>query len=364
MKIACTADWHIHQFQDFSKSITVKWDNTCKRFRQNKQGKFMNSRLLNILSGICDIRDYCTQHNIKYILNAGDIFHKRGTISVETFNAAYKVIESFSECGLKLITIAGNHDQVDSSANPSTSIYTLQKLITVVEEPSVIQIEEFNVCCIPYNRNKDSIVKYINEFLKENNSHNNILLAHLGITGAAVGSGMHLMADEYNLKDLRPNDWKYVVLGHYHRPQLLSSNVFYCGTPVQNSFNDELSDTEHQGYNGFYVIDLNESIDFIPIYQPRFITVNNLQDIPSDTLNFFRVKIDSNGIEEVNTEGLSENIRVEIKKNYEEPQRSTIEISDDFQVAVKKYVKEQGFNSPGLEQLGLNILFEAVTGGV
>ena len=36
MKIACTADWHIHAFSDFSKQLSVVWDSEINRFVESK----------------------------------------------------------------------------------------------------------------------------------------------------------------------------------------------------------------------------------------------------------------------------------------------------------------------------------------
>ena len=105
MKIVCTADWHIHQFQDFSKQILVSWDDSTKHYYKSLHGKEMNSRLFNILDGIAQLRDYCRDNGIKYVLNAGDVFHKRGNINVDTFNAAHKIISSFRDCGIEMIFV-------------------------------------------------------------------------------------------------------------------------------------------------------------------------------------------------------------------------------------------------------------------
>ena len=120
MKIIATADWHIHEFSDFSKTLNVVWNN--KRFIELDvpESKPMNSRLFNILNGLCDIRDYAIQHNITKVINAGDVFHKRGSISVTAFNAVHQVLESFHRVGIDMYIIAGNHDQVDSSISPET----------------------------------------------------------------------------------------------------------------------------------------------------------------------------------------------------------------------------------------------------
>lgn len=355
MKIACTADWHIHQFQEFSKQLTVNWDNSCNRFIQTDTGKEMNSRLFSILQGLCDMRDYCVDHNIKYILNAGDTFHKRGNINVDTFNAAFKVIESFKIMGVVLISIAGNHDQVDSSDIPSTSIHTLNTIQTVIEQPTIVSFSGIKVAAVPYSSNKSLILNSINTLQAD------ILMLHCGITGSVVGSGNYIMTDEYTLDELHSDKWKYIVLGHYHKPQLLAENVFYCGTPTQKSFGDEILLGDNHGkdrYNGFYTIDTDvpNSVEFIPIYEPRFITVYDQSDIPN-TKDFFRIKT---------TESTSvqpqDNVRIEVEKEYSKPARSSVSLLDSMTTMVEKYSEENGVDFETFN-LGLTILAEASMDG-
>lgn len=360
MKIACTADWHIHQFQDFSKQMPVRWDYTIQRYVPFSQGKEMNSRLYYILDGICDIRDYCIKNQIKYVLNAGDTFHKRGNINVDTFNAAYQVIETFQKSGISLFSIAGNHDQVDSSDIPSTSIHTLGIIQRVIEQSTKISLDRQQVVAIPYSANKDLIMETLSHYMSSLDTSKSILLMHCGVTGAGVGSGMYAMKDEYSLEDLQPEKWKFVVLGHYHRPQMLANNVFYCGTPVQESFNDELPDSEHKGYNGFYVIDtVSGDIEFVPIYKPRFITLKSPENIEEGNYYRFQVEVsDWDSYDESTKETIQKAARVEITKDYSVAARSSIGLSDDLVTTIKKYSKEQKITSDTLA-VGLQLLLEA-----
>lgn len=364
MKIACTADWHIHEFQDFAKQILVRWDERRQRYVPDTSGKEMNSRLFHILDGICDLRDYCVGHNIYRVLHAGDVFHKRGSITVNTFNAAHRILQTFGSCGLEMIIIAGNHDQVDASTKPDTSIHTLSKSfgIMIVEEPLIHTIsqgdEQISVMCIPYGRSKSHVLLSLQQLKPNLDTRQSILLMHCGVTGGAVGSGMHLMTDDYSLDELYWDKWKYVVLGHYHRPQLLAYNVFYCGTPVQNTFNDELPDDENGGYNGFFVVDTSKRFDveFVPIHQPRFITVDSVVKIEGYSAdNYFRVKAATDSVPEVGG-----NVRVEVEKDYKVDARSSIGLTDTFEEAVKKYHQEN-YNGDygGSLELGLSLLSEA-----
>lgn len=365
MKIACTSDWHIHEFQDFSKQILVKWDERRQRYLPSTIGKEMNSRLFHILDGICDLRDYCVAHKIYHILHAGDVFHKRGSITVNTFNAAHRILQTFGLYGLEIIIIAGNHDQVDASTQPDTSIHTFAKSfgIMVVEEPLIHSFfqsnEQISILCIPYGRNKTQVLNTLQQLKSNLDTRQSILLMHCGITGGAVGSGMHLMTDDYSMDELSCDKWKYVVLGHYHRPQLLAQNTFYCGTPVQNSFNDELPDNEHGGYNGFFVVDTEKQFDinFIPIHQPRFITVSAIEDVSNyPQENYFRVKTTDI---DVATEG-TENVRVEVTKQYDVETRSSITLTDTYEEAVRKYHQENYTGDYGGNlELGMSLLSKA-----
>lgn len=370
MKIACTADWHIHAFSDFSRQVQVIWDEGIGRFVESdsESAKELNSRLLNILDGICDLRDYCVENDISVVLNAGDVFHKRGSINVDTFNAAHKVIKSFADRNIELIILSGNHDQTDASDLPTSSIHTLYNVATIIEKPCKIDLKGTSVVAIPYSRNKKFVLKSINKYF-DSNSKNNILMAHLGVTGGAVGSGMYLMNDEYSMKDLKWDKWKYVVLGHYHRPQLLSHNSFYCGTPVQNTFNDEIKSDEDGGFNGFFVVDTSKRYDvqFVPIKRPRFITINSPEDVPDNmSTDFYRIKTPAEAVEAIKSviDEENANVRLDIERNYAELDRSDIGISDSFEEAVKKYAKENYEGELGaVVDVGLEILAEAISGG-
>lgn len=447
MKIVATADWHIHEFQEFSKSIPVIWDSHKMRFVESSTGRLMNSRLMNTLEGICDIRDYCISNKIKYVLNAGDVFHKRGTISVNAFNAAYKVISSFREAGIELIIIAGNHDQVDASDNPATSIYTFSNIATIIESPTILSISDgalrapedigratpaltdkggsaaqVQILALPYSKNKNYLLSEFHRLMPQvENTKKSILMLHLGIQGGVVGSGMTMVNEDYQLSEFSPEKWRYIILGHFHRPQLLAANAFYTGTPVQNSFSDELPIEFYGGYNGFFLMDLDLSKDNLlnadststPLNTDKPLnadsvstplTTDNSTDLskynptdtptdsvstllnplttdtpikPRDRLDFipitrprFRTVTNPSEITDKDyfriqsseeTSISESNVRVEVQKDYSQPVRSKITLGDSFEAGVAKYVEENCTldNKDKVLKLGLDILMEA-----
>lgn len=362
----------------------VYWDNEVLRYKEvstedteNDDYKEMNSRLFNILNGICDMRDYCLKNNITDVLMAGDMFHKRSNIEVVVFNATYKVLDSFYNCGITLHAISGNHDQVDASKVPVSAIHSFKEIIHVIEKPEYFTLKDVEVVAIPYSKDKSFVLQSIEELRdKCNDPDNAILMCHLGLTGGKVGSGMYVMSDEYNLGDLQYDHWKYVVCGHYHQPQVLEYNTIYCGTPVQNSFNDELPWKD--GYNGFFVVDTDKrwDIEFVPIKAPRFITVSSAEELEhydADILNsnYVRVRASADDVEEIKDTledilgDSSQEVRLELEKTYEKDDRSDIGVAMSFEDTIKTYVEEKYSkdNKSEVIDIGLSILAEAEVGG-
>lgn len=388
MKLLCTGDWHVHNFTDFSKTLTVDWCEETLRytivdeFQITEDTKEMNSRLYNILQGICDMRDYCLKNEIHHVLMAGDVFHKRASIEVTVFNATYKILSTFKEVGIEVHLLSGNHDQVDSSQIPTSAIHSFKEIVHVIEKPIKFDVPDGDhyteVVAVPYSKDKQFILQSISD-LRENcvDPDRAILLSHLGVTGGVTGSGMYVMSDEYSLGDLLYDKWKYVVLGHYHRPQCLSNNTFYCGTPVQNTFNDEI--LGENGYNGFYVVDTNKryDIEFVPIIAPRFITVSSADELKKYDAeflerNYIRVKANADEVENIKDaledilgEDNTQEVRLELEKTYVKDARSDIGVAMSFAEAVKTYANERydKDNKDAVVDMGLSILAEATTGG-
>ena len=193
------------------------------------EAKELSSRFFNILNALCDMRDYCVKNKINHVLIAGDLFHKRGTIEVVVFNAIYKVLDSFYDVGIAVHLIAGNHDQVDASVIPTSSIHSFKDIAHVIEKPEYFTLDGLaEVVAIPYSKDKKFVLNSMEELREQcKDPERAILLCHVGITGGTVGSGMYSMKDEYSLKDLKSNHWKYLIAGHYHQPQLLDYNAIY-----------------------------------------------------------------------------------------------------------------------------------------
>jgi DNA repair exonuclease SbcCD nuclease subunit len=338
MKIAFITDIHAHAFNDYSRNVSCYWDEKFKRFTESDDGDIiLNSRLLNILNGLCDVRDYCVDNEIEYVLNGGDTFHRRTTIDVTTFNSTYKVLESFKECGIEQVIISGNHDNAINADNSPSSVETFRNFATVFTDLGTYELPDGTVvACVPWLKEKKRAL----QFMKENQSHSNILMAHLGVSGASLGSG-YIMSDDYSLSELKPDKWHYVLLGHYHKPQMLTDTCLYGGSLLQNDFGDE------GDYHGFFVIDTSKrwDIEMIPLEYPVFKTLypDTIDDYDKDSIkhNFIRVQTTAKDVDKVQDSlGDISDVRIDVEKDYTKEARSDISVTMTYDDIVKTYVEE------------------------
>lgn len=348
MKIAVSGDIHTHEFTDYSTTKTVQWDNSELCFVESDTGITANSRLLDILNTLIQAREYCLDNNISVFVIAGDLFHKRGAVSTIVYNMTYLVVESFKIVGITLIILAGNHDQVSNEDKPQNSLFALNKIAIIVSECGELVLNrEVRLLMIPFSKNKELVLNPIENF--EPDDIPTVLVSHLGINGAYVGKTSYACKDMFSLADLQPEKFKYIVLGHYHKPQLLDYNALYTGSPIQHNFNDEGED------RGFWVIDTDRRYDMrlIPLKSPKFMTI--MGEIPSDVdieNNFVKVIASSENVDKI-VEAIGDStVKLEIQKDYQEETRSGVSITQSYEEIIMIYAKE---NMPEAEDVGLEI---------
>lgn len=363
MKFVAIGDIHLYPYNDFSHKVQCIWDG--KRYVESEKGTIsMNSRLFNILSALCDVRDFCIQNKIDLIVNAGDTFHKRGIIDVETFNYSCRVFESIWESGITMLTISGNHDQSAASKHPESSIYAFKEYMEVFESSEIFEYDESTkFVMIPWTKDKKHVLKFIDKVVaNKEKGVDYILVAHVGISGGLVGSGNYVMSDEYNLMELKAPKFKSCIFGHYHKPQILSENSIYTGSLLQNNFGDE------GDAHGFWVVDTSKRWDLTmyPLFYPEFMTLNSetVRTTPEDVIqdNYVRIQAKAKEAKDIMDSVDSSEVRLEIEREYEKSNRSAINVSMSQRQLIETYVKETRINVPdsvsdaSLVEKGLAIL--------
>lgn len=344
-----SADIHAHNFKEFD----------------NISDKSGSQRLDNIVDTLGAMQDFCVSTNIPVLLIAGDLFNIRGKIVTIVYNAIYTKIKEICSKGINVIILSGNHDESGNGEDIVSSLHGLQDIpnVQIVESLSTIYVthdeEVVRIVCVPYMKNTEKVINYINSIEPEDTP--TVLMAHLGVTGGFVGSNNYPLSEAFSPKDLRPDFFKYVILGHFHKRQIFSGypNMFYCGAPIQHSFNDEGED------KGVYVLDTRKRCDvkFVPIENPKFHTVSG--DISIEELrehcsigNYLRIQLMEKDLQEFKKkvpEGLK--YKIDIVKEYKSVVPVDIQVGMTFEQIITKYAEE---HNPEYKSLGLQILQEVM----
>lgn len=357
MKIACFGDFHGNKFKEFDEPSDLT-----------------GSKRLDIqVDAIRQIKTYCLQNNIKMLLFSGDLFQTRGKVDTVVYNCVYDEIKDIGNCGITVLMISGNHDQYNNSDVPENSLHPFKELknVYVCDEPTLIEgipgtdTKDCNFACVPYSKNIENIKNWVkgasevSQKCLEDTGIPTILLMHAGVSGAFVGTENYSLADAFIPEDLYPDRFKYVVLGHFHKPQYLSgyNNAFYTGSPLQHSFSDEGEQ------RGFYVIDISKrwDVQMIPIQSPKFCTIK-FEDLESKAIplieegDYLRVECTESQVSLV--KGLlpeSANYKLSIQREYKEESRVDVKVGMPFEQIISTYAQQF---KPEAEQIGLSILKE------
>lgn len=238
MRVLLFSDLHGHAFKSYAT--------------MTPEGR--NSRLQHTINIVEEIRAVAVAQECSGVLFGGDLFHIRpgvGSMRIPTFNALFDAIArlkiSLDFVGL----LVGNHDQGDRAGNEH-SIYAFRSIVTVMDTPGWYEFvdnedEMLQVLALPAHPDKGYLVNAVNEGVEERplgeDGIPRVLLGHLGIDGAVVGTNF-VLRDEHNLsvKDLRPDQFDEVFLGDYHQPQKLAKNVRYIGATHHHNWGDANSE--------------------------------------------------------------------------------------------------------------------------
>jgi DNA repair exonuclease SbcCD nuclease subunit len=184
------------------------------------------------------------EREISEIIIAGDIFHNRSEISVETLSVAKQFFDYFKE--FTIYMSSGNHDSFfkENSKVNSISIFDNWDNIKVIDiEPLTLDTNySKKIGIIPWGTKLDNMPKC------------DIMFSHLEITSFYM-SGYKICEHGFSYKDLFKNS-PYIISGHFHKRdhrKFEKGEILYLGSPYQHNFGDTNDD------RGIYVFDIKEN---------------------------------------------------------------------------------------------------------
>lgn len=326
-------DFHAHLFSEFAKPSTHYYTD---RFETQ----------MKVLQGILETA--VTKHY--GIVFGGDLFHKRTAVDIRVFNAVYLMFAKYSNDIPFTYLLRGNHDSFDNSMGSDSSLDTFQTLpnVEVISTPTVSEVTLQGVneklYFMPYGEEIDDMKATLAKFGEEAKGQKSVLIAHLGIDGASQGMSNHRLASAFTVDDLHSESYDLVYLGHFHARQTLISEptrVFYGGSTMQLTFNDEGQEKGYDLYDG-------TELTFVPVETPKFMTFNHWGEDTQEAIdagNYIRLQLPEKDAKRITLEAKQEesqmldNIRVEAQANFEVETRLDIKADNTPVQVTDTYTK-------------------------
>ncbi len=216
MDIRCIHTGDIHLGMEF-KSASF----------DNKQA---NTRRLELWETFNRIIDRCKQIKAHFLLIAGDLFEDEycSVSDVKRIDSKFREISD-----TKVIISAGNHDTLGRR-----SLYRLINWgdnVHIFESNSINKLEFNDLNTVIWGLSWDKKLErdnLVDNIQVDDPNKINILLVH----GDALSKDSEYLT--ISKSALLNNAFDYVALGHIHKPQCISSNICYCGSPEPLDFGE------------------------------------------------------------------------------------------------------------------------------
>ncbi|KAF2072175.1 hypothetical protein CYY_006518 [Polysphondylium violaceum] len=230
----------------------------------------------------------------------GDFWHQRNILHVRHIDKLLKEFQQWNLNDIDTIMIPGNHDQVslDGSIH-GIQLFSLFSNIKTTTDPFYDHSE--GCAYLPWRETKEEQQQLFNNLIdiypSSTQSPNDkwTVFAHAEFKGATSNGG-YKSNGKFNIDNSSGNisngsNIRSIYLGHYHKRQQLSNNIWYIGSPYQQNFG-EMYDP-----HGVAFVDSNS-------ITPQFIDFNHLPKhhrliYPLDFLNSKHLNINSKDIVEI-----------------------------------------------------------------
>lgn len=196
----------------------------------------------------CQLFPYMIENNIKYIIQAGDVFDNRITMDIEYFQLLQELFfDKMSTLGITFVCVVGNHDIYHRSSRDYTLLNTISRLYTnviVINNRVEWSINNQRFYFVPWILPSETLTG-------DELTGMNFVLGHFEIQNFEMSKG-HL--DDHSILSpeffKKKKSLKKVYSGHYHI-KAEKEKISYLGTPYWLDWGD------YGTSRGFYVLDEN-----------------------------------------------------------------------------------------------------------
>lgn len=321
------SDQHFHNFSVFSQV--------------NSEG--VNDRLARQISELFRCADTVKSLGGRTIINAGDTFHVRGSVTPSVLNPVIDAHRALIEMGFEILILAGNHDaehkHVSRLGNSVTALEAVGCI--VINEPCSIGNKSF----VPWYADVSELKSKI-ESLCDGAHAGRDLFIHAPVDGVIVGIPDHGLDPAY----LAGLGFKRVMSGHFHNHKDFGNGVYSIGSTTHLTWSDVGSKA------GFLIVDDNE-VKWFKSHAPEFIDLTD--DVEPDDVpllvdgNFVRARVATSKTAEINKlrEWLidcgAKGVVIQTVKqsaNTRSTAPTSISAGASLEVSIADYIKTQSFD--------------------
>lgn len=275
------------------------------------------------------IISYCKTNNIDTAFHAGDFFDVRKATTQTTLNfIREKIYPLLVDAKLTMYTLVGNHDcQFKDKIQPNAprEILTQYEYFRVIDKPETVEVWDENnnqkwIDLIPWICQENS--KEIFEYIKDSTSE--FCLGHFELSGYYFYKNSKA---EHGLEPDFLKKYQRVWSGHYHHANE-GDNVFYIGTPLTMTANDE------EETRGFYEFNGTSELKFIanPVCHHRRIVYPEQKDVDLKEYKNTSVRLIVNAIDNDLPKFQTELEKIAHELNVVDRLKSESDVDTDFEI--------------------------------
>jgi DNA repair exonuclease SbcCD nuclease subunit len=213
--------------------------------RQTERG--LNQREADVASAFRKAIDKIIEIKPDVIVIAGDVFHAvrpTNPAILHAFSQFSRLVEELPDA--HVVMVAGNHDTPRTTETGwILRLFSSLGIIVVEEEAKNLRFDDLSILAVP------SLTRPKIE--ADQSARFKVLLVHNLLKEIAERIGPHALSPaNLTLRDIRPEQWDYVAMGHYHVYEQLAPNVSYAGAIEYTSSNiwGEIDEERRRGVLG------------------------------------------------------------------------------------------------------------------
>ena len=221
---------------------------------------------LDIMNDLIDqVIHICHDKGVDTVFIIGDIFQFRRSQSLPVLLGFVDIIGKFSEAGITVHAIAGNHDKLDQSSIRSyLTLYQQRNNFILSEDYNTVEVGDTMIHLIPFFPIDiyEKCLSEISNIISDYGYKKNILMTHVDILNADMNNGKKSDTG-IDMELLKVFD--HVFVGHYHNRSRIGNNVHYIGSMKQSNYGED----DQKGCM-FYK---DSKIEYINLKFPKFRTI-------------------------------------------------------------------------------------------